>query len=220
MDPLDDLTQDPDSPLATPGDALAPRGAAPQGSRAPHGGAPPRGEEALPRRGFLSCAATGAAGAAAILGPLGVAGYAFVDPIRKKGEASSGFLPVATTDSVPADGKPRLFRVLGEHRDAWTYHGRSPLGAVYLRRLPEKPGEVLALNTTCPHLGCFVSTTSEGTFHCPCHDSAFAADGSLADPNSPSPRGLDPLEAKIEGETILVRFLDFETGRTSRVPVL
>jgi cytochrome b6-f complex iron-sulfur subunit len=38
--------------------------------------------------------------------------------------------------------------------------------------------EILALDLTCPHLGCTVNATSEG-FACPCHGSRFRSDGQV-----------------------------------------
>jgi Rieske Fe-S protein len=86
------------------------------------------------------------------------------------------------------------------------------LGAVWLRRGLD--GRIAALSGTCPHLGCGVGPDAKGGFACPCHDSAFAADGAYL--KGPSPRGMDPLPVRVEGGRVLVRALRFETGTKAR----
>jgi len=172
-----------------------------------------------PRRSFLTCAAAASLGAAVGLGPLAAGLYVALDPLRKRQSGEAPFIPVTPLEVVPADGQPRLFRVITSREDGWTRHTRTAVGAVYLRRSAEKPNEVVAFNPICPHLGCFVNTKPEGSFHCPCHDSTFHADGSLG-PQSPSPRGLDRLETRIEDGKILVQFLNFEAGTKEKKPIL
>jgi Rieske Fe-S protein len=59
-----------------------------------------------------------------------------------------------------------------------------------------------------------------GSFSCPCHDSAFALDGEVSDPDSPSPRAMDELEVEIRNEDeVWVRFQNFLPGREEKVPV-
>ncbi|MEM7233714.1 MAG: Rieske 2Fe-2S domain-containing protein [Planctomycetota bacterium] len=142
------------------------------------------------------------------------------DPIRRRGKGGDGvpFLPVANLDAVPADGKPRLFRVIADKVDAWNLYPKVGVGAVYLRRTPENPDKVIAFNTVCPHLGCFVDTKDDGTYLCPCHDSQFLADGSRGAVCA-SPRGLDVLNAKVEGDSILVQFMNFETATHEKKPI-
>ena len=96
---------------------------------------------------------------------------------------------------------------------------RVPVGAVYLRRVSDQ--KVQAFNVVCPHAGCFVDYDASGkSYHCPCHNSRFALDGRIADPKSPSPRGLDELEVELRnGNEIWVRFLNFRAGQKERIPV-
>jgi Rieske Fe-S protein len=57
-------------------------------------------------------------------------------------------------------------------------------------------------------------------YHCPCHNSSFGVDGKIADPKSPSPRGLDELEVEIRGESeIWVKFQNFRAGGREKIPV-
>ena len=184
---------------------------------------PPGGPDGVPaRRTILTRLLAGTIGAVAAIIPAAAGLFVALDPLwrRPRGGGGPPFIPVASLDAVPPDGKPRLFRVVADRQDAWNRHPRVAVGAVYLRRSPEKPEEVHALHTTCPHLGCFVNAKPDGSFHCPCHDSSFNVDGSLANPRSPSPRGLDPLPTRTEKTMILVQFQDFETGLEDRVPIL
>ena len=57
----------------------------------------------------------------------------------------------------------------------WAKSPAVPVGAVYLRRTGERSVE--ALQTLCPHAGCFVDYRPEARdFLCPCHNSTFAMD--------------------------------------------
>lgn len=61
---------------------------------------------------------------------------------------------------------------------------------------------VAAISMVCTHLGCIVSKSADG-FSCPCHGSAFRADGSVA--IGPAPRGLRWLEVTqaIDGRLVV-----------------
>lgn len=49
-------------------------------------------------------------------------------------------------------------------------------------------GEFKAFSAICTHQGCLVGSVSDGTIHCPCHDSAFSAeDGSVESGPAGSP---------------------------------
>jgi len=61
-------------------------------------------------------------------------------------------------------------------------------------------------SATCPHLGCTINQTAQG-FICPCHGSAWAADGRKL--GGPSPRDMDALEHRLDGDLLLVRYRHF-----------
>jgi cytochrome b6-f complex iron-sulfur subunit len=60
---------------------------------------------------------------------------------------------------------------------------------------------VYAISIVCTHLGCIVKPTANG-FECPCHGSAYAADGSVV--RGPAPRSLDWLKVTTTGGTVIV----------------
>lgn len=169
------------------------------------------------RRNFVAAAAAVVVGGLAAFAPVAASVVALFDPLRRKGDAAE-MVPVTRLSVLPTDGRPRKFAVTADRTDAWTTVRDTPIGAVYLRRSGER---VEAFNVICPHAGCFVNLADDGTgFACPCHDSRFALDGSVSDPASPAPRGLDTLDVEIrEGGEIWVRFQNFRTGRKEKTPV-
>ena len=121
--------------------------------------------------------------------------------------------------ALPEDGSPGRFPVvIKEAIDAWTKQTHVPIGAVYLRRL--NGGGVKAFNVTCPHLGCAIDFRSANRdFYCPCHNSSFAIDGSISNPDSPSPRDMDTLQTKIENGEVKVKYIDYRAGKKDKIPV-
>ena len=175
--------------------------------------------EGPPRRNFIT--AVGAVVAAGLAGVAPVlAGVAtLLDPLRRTQE-DQGMVMVTKLPVLPADDVPRKFTVTADRVDAWTTYQDTPVGAVYLRRGAE--GEISCLNVVCPHAGCFVNIAPGAThFACPCHRSRFALDGSIDDPASPSPRGMDSLEVEVRNQDeVWVRFQNFQPGQEHKVPVV
>ncbi len=169
------------------------------------------------RRGFFVKALAAVIGVILMIFPFAAGMAVFSSPLFKKRkqanleENSEGFIRITTLDALPADGVPRQFAVVDDRDDAWTRFRNVPVGSVYLRR--EKDGKVEALNTICPHAGCFVNFDRQADcFKCPCHNSFFKLDGEIIEP-SPSPRQMDSLKVdeKKNGE-IWVKFENFYTG--------
>ncbi len=170
------------------------------------------------RRGFLKKISALVMGGVTALVPT-VAGLAvFLDPLRRKSQAGAS-VPVTSLESLPNDGVPRRFSIRADRSDAWNKYPQAPVGAVYLRRTGEKTVE--ALNVVCPHAGCFVDyRAANRSFFCPCHNSSFHVDGTIADLKSPSPRALDSLEVEIRHQTeVWVKFQHFRIGRAEKVPL-
>src|SRR5688572_24345168 len=170
------------------------------------------------RRGFLKKLLASAIGAVLTLVPAAAGLRVMLDPLRRKSSVS-GAVRVTSLEALPADGGPRKFSVVADREDAWNKFRNVPIGAVYLRRTTE--GKLEALNVVCPHAGCFVDFNSgRSQFICPCHNSAFAVDGKIADVKSPSARGLDTLEVEVRNEKeVWVKFQNFEAGKAEKVPV-
>ncbi len=145
-----------------------------------------------------------------------------LDPLRKKSKLGEP-IQVTTLGALPADGVPRKFSVLTNKSDAWNRYQNVPIGAVYLRRMEgTEPSEIEAFSVTCPHAGCFVDyRAKENNYLCPCHNSRFNLDGSVQDPKSPSPRGLDSLEVEVRNENeVWVRFQKFQAGKAEKHPAI
>jgi menaquinol-cytochrome c reductase iron-sulfur subunit len=172
----------------------------------------------LDRRGFFKKSLVVILGGVAALVPAAAGLLVAVDPLRRKAAARAA-VRVTTLDALPADGLPRRFPVIAAKSDAWNRFQAAPIGAVYLRRTADD--RVEALNVVCPHAGCFVEfAAAAGNFRCPCHQSTFALDGSIASPGSPSPRALDRLTVKVGDDgAVWVTFQNFQSGRADQVPV-
>jgi menaquinol-cytochrome c reductase iron-sulfur subunit len=99
---------------------------------------------------------------------------------------------------------PMKVQVTIEQRDGW----RKVLSEkpVYVVKAPD--GRPRVLSAVCPHLGCSVAwNDTKGQFVCPCHNGVFTADGTLV--SGPPPRGMDELDAMIDGGRLKVRYQYF-----------
>lgn len=73
---------------------------------------------------------------------------------------------------------------------------------VYLSR--DAAGAVLALDSTCTHLGCRTRYDDEAKqFVCPCHGGAYDTEGKVV--AGPPPQPLRRLDARVEAGRVLVR---------------
>nr|WP_290223941.1 ubiquinol-cytochrome c reductase iron-sulfur subunit [Trichocoleus desertorum] len=77
-------------------------------------------------------------------------------------------------------------------------------GPLLVVRNPASPESLVAVNPTCTHKACPVTWQAEQqVFFCACHDSKFAADGKAL--QGPATEPLKTYEAKLEGNTVLVK---------------
>ncbi len=77
--------------------------------------------------------------------------------------------------------------------------------AAVIVRDPKNTKTLYAVNSTCTHKGCKVKwETDSKELVCPCHSSAFMADGSVA--KGPASKPLKRYEAKIEGADVLIKW--------------
>lgn len=164
------------------------------------------------RRRFLELAATCAAGCAAA-GALGVVTVAVVGTPLQAEAGAGAWVDVGPLARFPDGGAVKL-ALLGERRDAWQRFPKRSLGNAVLVRRGER---VTVFSATCPHNGCDVIVAPKDLL-CPCHDSRFALDDGRQT-EGPSPRGLDPLEVKVEDGRVRVRFERFQVGTAERKPL-
>ncbi len=186
-----------------------------------------------PRRNFVFEMGSLIIGGLVGLVPLLVGLVSFLDPLfgsKKKprlyadaGGGDDDLIRISSLGALEVDGEPQRFPVIADKQDAWNYIPDQPIGAVFVQRLAND--EVRVFNATCPHAGCSVSCVGTA-FHCPCHNSAFALDGSKLVSDSgrtnPSPRPLDSLEVDSqrlkEDQEVWVKFQNFYTGKHEKKP--
>ena len=80
----------------------------------------------------------------------------------------------------------------------------TPLGDIFIERMEDRRFDILSL--ICPHNGCTVAFSPDSTggrFNCPCHGSAFTAEGCLI--NGPAAEALQKYDGKLlELEQVLL----------------
>lgn len=174
-------------------------------------------EASSSRRGFLKAvtvAAGGIIGAVLAVPAVSVVLFPVSRPGRRRiVDDARGFVTVGSADAVR--DKPVRVEILSpEQRDAWSRRENVALGAAWLVR--DGQGQIRALSTTCPHLGCAVDYDQRSnTFRCPCHTSAFALNGDRM--HGPAKRGMDPLETQVDSEgRVAIRFQRFKPDVAER----
>lgn len=170
------------------------------------------------RRGFLKIATTAIGGAIGAIIAFPLVRY-LLYPVGRR-VVSSGGEPIDVMNEAelkPGAPPVRVQIRASEMRDGWGAAADIPLGAAWVRKTEE--GAVEALSSICPHLGCAVDFDGEsGVFKCPCHRSAFAADGNKL--SGPSKRGLDPLPVEVDNDgRIKLTFIRYRTDIAEREPV-
>lgn len=182
---------------------------------------------APPRRSFIVEVAAAIIGGIVGLVPLAAGVAMYLDPLRRK-KAKGSAVPITTLDKLPDSSKEDvligIYKISANRQDAWNLYPNEPVGSVYLV-LPKGKQEVVALNGTCPHLGCFVDVKQSQagySFLCPCHTSAFHGDGSRVMP-CVSPRDMDSLVVKQDKKPdgtidISVEFENFQPGLAEKKP--
>jgi menaquinol-cytochrome c reductase iron-sulfur subunit len=166
------------------------------------------------RRTFLAVAATGGC---VIAGAVAVPALGFVGAPAAAGAPTGLRFVIGKLDDLEV-GVPKKFAIVGDQVDAWTRAPKRKLGSVWVQRTGER--EVRAFNVTCPHLGCAIDVTSDGTgktngFNCPCHDSSFDINGKRGE--GPSPRDMDPVPVEVSPDgAVTVTFKRFRIGTETR----
>lgn len=181
------------------------------------------GESEIPRRTFtgrLAMALGGVLTAALSAGPIGMLLHPVLGARRDDGDGD--WSAVASAGTFPVGGAPRRIVLKEDRQDAWLRQPGVPVGSILVQRTDESDFKIFS--AVCPHLGCAVGyQKTEKRFLCPCHTSSFSLAGELqphadGSPN-PSPRGLDPLEWRVQGDQLQVRWVSYKTGVAERVRV-
>lgn len=135
---------------------------------------------------------------AAIAATLGVIlGGTVLSPIF--GRQEQNWLPAGTLTALPEhDPLPVTLHVAREDGYNQIIERRS----IFLVRTGES--QVLAIDSTCTHLGCRVSWDSdEQLIKCPCHGGIYDREGTVK--SGPPPRPLARLATRVDGDQILVQ---------------
>ena len=121
-----------------------------------------------------------------------------------KAKAQLSWKEIANVEDLASVTSPVKKLVQVEQRDGWRKIVLQK--AVYVCR--DKRGQLFALSSVCPHLGCSIAWhDEENRFVCPCHNGQFTAEGKLL--GGPPPRGMDQLESKVEDGKLVVHYQSF-----------
>jgi menaquinol-cytochrome c reductase iron-sulfur subunit len=117
--------------------------------------------------------------------------------------AASGWSAAGPLSEATAAPGPLSRTLAVKRQDGWRKTESSP--TVYL----VKSGTtVQALSAICPHLGCTLPwDASRSEFVCPCHGGVFGPDGAYR--SGPPRRGMDTLETRVTGGTVMVKYQTF-----------
>jgi Rieske Fe-S protein len=135
---------------------------------------------------------------AAIAGTLGVIlGGAVASPIF--GRQQESWIPAASLNTLPQnEPTPVTLRIAREDG----YREVIDRKTVFLVRTGES--QVMALDSTCTHLGCRVSWDADAQLlKCPCHGGQYDRTGAVK--AGPPPAALARLTTKVDGDQILVQ---------------
>jgi Rieske Fe-S protein len=163
----------------------------------------------MDRRSALSALTAVASAAAAAL--LLLPAFAYVlSPLRRR-VGDHEWADLGPVELLP-EGVPALVSYQIAIADGWSRRAQS-----FSAWVTRRGDDFRVFTSICPHLGCAVRFNREqGAFSCPCHASAFAADGRRL--SGPSRRDLDPLAFRLERGRLLVRHAAYRAGIPGRVP--
>ncbi len=123
---------------------------------------------------------------------------------------TSEWADVGLLDEIP-EGKPVKRSVVVSQNAGWGRFNSQRL--VWVTRKGE---QITVFSAACPHLGCTINEAANG-FICPCHGSAWNADGEKL--GGPTPRGMDVLEHRVEGDMLKVKYQYFKQGAAQKEQV-
>lgn len=95
---------------------------------------------------------------------------------------------------------PTLFKTVVETQTGWIKTEEEVSAYV----LTEDGQTFVVMSNVCTHLGCRIRWIEDkGEFFCPCHNGAFAKDGTVV--GGPPPRPLDRFDNKVENGILFVK---------------
>ena len=166
------------------------------------------------RRAFLggTSVALGVGLAASVLGPTAVF---LAHPLgHATTSGSDDYIPAGQPSQFTTDA-PVKVDLFADKVDAWNRVIRVKVGSAWVL---QEGGELIALSTVCPHLGCGVDWDGQAKkFYCACHKSWFSRAGAAED--GPSPRGMDRLEMKTDEKLVAIRYQRFKLGIEAKEPI-
>ncbi|MGH9771379.1 MAG: ubiquinol-cytochrome c reductase iron-sulfur subunit [Candidatus Acidiferrales bacterium] len=135
-------------------------------------------------------------------------------PVFAKGSGSSRWSDLGPADQYASLTTPVRKLIKLQTVDGWRQVESE--NVVYVTK--GLNGKLEVLTAVCPHLGCEVAwQASADHFHCPCHGSVFAPDGTRI--SGPSPRGMDTLPVAVKAERLMVRYEYFENLISTKMVV-
>lgn len=150
------------------------------------------------RRGFYRTGIQLLGGLIAAVVSAPAAAYLLLKP---KSSASEDLVEIADLKDLPA-GEPQEVVFYRTRIDGWKRLREK--ATAWVVKTSEQ--EAMAFSPQCPHLGCIYHWEGErqdgAAFVCPCHASAFSAEGKVL--GGPAPRSLDRYVTRIEGGKLLV----------------
>lgn len=165
------------------------------------------------RRTFLKVGAGVVGAGVACVAAAPAVGYVLF-PLDAQVTSGGGEFVVVGKRSMFGPSAPVKVDVYADVEDAWNRQENVRLGSCWVI---EREGQLVALSTTCPHLGCAIDFDAEASrFKCPCHRSAFSIDGRREE--GPSPRDMDELSIKDEDGVVMVMYQRFKQGTEDKEP--
>lgn len=151
----------------------------------------------MTRRKFLGRATFAIVGGISALMGIPAAAY-LVSPAKARGGLGVDAIPIGPITKVPI-GEPTLFKTTIERKTGWVTQAEEL--SFYV--LTEDGRNFTAMSNVCTHLGCRVRwVDDQEQFFCPCHNAAFAKNGTVA--SGPPPRALDQYELSVEDDQLFV----------------
>lgn len=152
-------------------------------------------EQVEERRGFLSAAIFGMMAAIGAAIGLPALGYLLAPNSAKRGTKW-----IEATDLIKlVVNQPEQVIFQRARQDGWKVINEK--ASAWVVRTGEQ--QVVAYSPVCTHLGCAVSWNgADKSFLCPCHTSAFSAEGKVL--SGPAPRALDRFDVRVDSGKVML----------------